>query len=78
MKNEAQERFDKMYITSTEIIDRLKTSRAAIFYRKEAGHLPNPITFQGRKLYIWEREAIEPYIQEWEMSLSQSRASRAW
>lgn len=62
----AQERFDRMYITSTEIAQRLNVTRPAIHFRRKAGLLPNAITVHGNQLSIWERDEIEPFIRQWE------------
>lgn len=69
----AQQRFDRRYITSSEIVTRLTTSRPAIHFRRKAGLLPDAIAVHGNQLLIWERDAIEPHLVEWEKSLSERR-----
>ena len=69
----AQERFDKTYITSSEICQRLDVTRPVIHYRRKNGHLPNGIQLFGQQLIIWEREFIEPYLQKWQSSLENKR-----
>lgn len=71
----AQERFDQMYITSSEIAQRLKVTRPAIHFRRKAGLLPNGIVVTGNQLFIWERDFIEPHLKKWEEQL-QSKAIR--
>ena len=61
----AQERFDRMYITSSEIAQRLDVTRPAIHFRRKSGLLPNAISVPGNQLFIWERDPIEPYLAKW-------------
>ena len=69
----AQERFDKTYITSSEIAQRLEVTRPAIHFRRKAGLLPCAITVPGNTLTIWERESIEPHLRKWEEQLQSKR-----
>ena len=69
----AQARFDRRYITSSEIGERLQVSRPAIHFRRKAGLLPDPIVVHGNQLQMWERDAIEPHLVEWEKSLTERR-----
>ena len=69
----AQERFDKTYITSREIAQRLEVTRPAIHFRRKAGLLPCAITVPGNTLTIWERESIEPHLRKWEEQLQFKR-----
>ena len=62
----AQDRFSRTYITSSEIVRRLGVTRPALHFRKKAGKLPNAITVEGGQLSLWEREQIEPHLQQWE------------
>lgn len=71
----AQERFDKAYITSTEIAMRLQVTRPAIHFRRQSGRLPNAIKVQGNQLCLWERDAIEPFLQKWQEELNAKRVS---
>jgi predicted DNA-binding transcriptional regulator AlpA len=72
-KESAQMRFDKNYITSAEIMQRLDISRSAILYARKTGKLPGAIEVQPGVLYIWEREKVEPYIGAWKMLLDARR-----
>jgi len=60
----AQEEFDKLYITSSEIVRRLNITRGAIPKARSKGMLPDAILVD-RKLMIWKRDKIEPYIKAW-------------
>ena len=73
----AQDKFDKTYITSSEIANRLNVTRPAIYFRHRNGHLPNAISVQGNQLTIWERDAIEPHLKKWEAELNSKRAASA-
>lgn len=69
----AQERFDKAYITSTEIGQRLQVTRPAIHFRRKAGLLPGAIRVSDNQLFIWERDKIEPHLLEWEQQQNSKR-----
>ena len=69
----AQERFDKAYITSSEIAQRLSVTRPAIHFRRKAGLLPTAIAVSENQLFIWEREPIEPHLRKWEEQLQSKR-----
>jgi hypothetical protein len=66
------DRFNKLYITSTEICAELKTSRAAIAIWKTTNKLPDAIDISGSAT-IWEREKIAPYIKEIHLALNKRR-----
>ena len=70
----AQMQFDKKYITASEIMKEVKISRAALLYARRSGNLPPPsvLTNDGR-LYIWERELIQPYLTAWKLALTERR-----
>ena len=69
----AQDKFDKAYITSTEIAKRLQVTRPAIHFRRNAGLLPGAIRVSDNQLFIWERDNIEPFILKWEAQLQSKR-----
>lgn len=69
----AQERFDRMYITSSEIAQELSVTRPALHFRRKAGLLPDPIIVPGNQLVIWERETIRPWINKWKEQLASKR-----
>ena len=58
----SQIKFDRDYITSSEVMQKLGLSRAALFYARRAGRLPDAIVVNSGQLIIWEREKIKPYI----------------
>ena len=68
-----QELFDKRYITSTEIGERLKVERSTILHARNRGMLPEPIKVRGVGLFIWDRDLVEPYLEAWEISLASRR-----
>lgn len=76
-KNEAQERFERAYITSSEICKRLEVTRPAIHFRRQSGLLPNPISVYGKQILIWERDAIEPWLKRWKASIDAKRSPKA-
>ena len=71
--NTAQERFDKMYVTSTEIQQRLNVVRSVILKARHRGMLPDPVVIPGLRAFIWERENVTPYLDAWELSLASHR-----
>lgn len=60
----AQEEFDRLYITSSEIMRRLRVTRAAIIHARRKGDLPDAIRVEVN-LTIWKRADIEPYVLAW-------------
>lgn len=68
-----QAKFEQAYITSIEIGQLLKTSRATIADGKRKGKLPNSIEVYGGKLTIWEREYIMPFVLSWKDALEKRR-----
>ncbi len=61
----AQQKFEREYITSSEICKRLRVTRATITQGKSKGWLPDEINVDNH-LLIWERNQIEPFLVEWE------------
>lgn len=76
-KNTSQERFDELYITSSEIQQELKVNRSAILYARRRGMLPEPIVVRGSRSFIWERERARPFIDAWALSLASRRGELA-
>ena len=70
--NEAQQEFNRKYVTSRQIAQRLGVTRTAMFNARQKGMLPNPIYIEGVNFYIWERDAVEPYVAAWEKSMSRA------
>ncbi len=71
--NEAQERFNARYISSNEICKSLQIERSMLHNGRQRGILPNPISVPGVNGYIWERDALEPFLDAWKISLASRR-----
>ena len=57
----AQSEFDRTYITASEVMQKVKISRAGLLYARRSGRLPQPIVVNGGRLLIWLREEmLEP------------------
>ena len=68
-----QEQFDGEYITASEILKRTGVSRSALLHARERGMLPNVIVVQGKRMFLWNRKNVEPYLKAWELSLASRR-----
>lgn len=68
-----QERFAEKYITSSEICDEVNVARATILHARRRNLLPNAIVVNN--VYIWERDAIRPYIDAWKLILNVRRGT---
>lgn len=75
--NTAQERFDELYITSSEIQKELGINRSLLARARTRGRLPEPVCVPGVRAFIWEREAAKPYIEAWRISLASHRGELA-
>lgn len=73
----AQQAFDETYITSSEIVKRLRTNRPTISQAPKRGLLPPPIVVNNSNLHIWLRAEAEPMLRAWEAKLNAKRAARA-
>lgn len=71
----AQERFEAMYITSSDICKELDVSRATILSARRRGLLPEPIMVNSTHLFIWEREPVRQYIDAWKLVLNVRRSN---
>lgn len=69
----AQERFDKNYITSTEIAGELQVSRTTLVNARNRGLLPSPIAVNGANIFIWERTEVRPFVDAWKLILNVRR-----
>ena len=67
------ERFNKFYITSSEIGKFLNIPRATIVSGKKTGKLPDPIEIEVINLTIWERHSVMPHVLEWQKTLNKRR-----
>lgn len=69
----AQQRFDRMYISSSEICRELEITRATIVTGRRRGLLPDPIMLNDVQLFIWERTTVRPFIDAWKIMLDARR-----
>jgi hypothetical protein len=60
-------RFDAMYITSTALMREVGVSRTAMLHARQRGWLPDGIVVNEGQLYMWERAALQPYIDAWKL-----------
>ncbi len=68
-----QDEFDKKYISSKEICDRLKISKSSLLLGNKNGYLPEPITITGISAYIWIRAECVEMLDAWEKLLNAKR-----
>lgn len=61
---QAQEKFNRDYITSAQISDILDVSRSTIRNAIARGDLPRPF-YVTCNFYLWDRNNVEPYIKRW-------------
>lgn len=71
----AQDRFDRLYITSGEICRSLNVSRPTVLQARRRKLLPDPIRVCGDAIYVWEREHVQPYLDAWRVILGVRRAA---
>lgn len=69
----AQQRFDRLYISSSEICRALGVTRTTVLSARRRRLLPEPIAVNGSTLYIWERHTAQPYIDAWRLILDTRR-----
>ena len=74
MDNSAQEKFDREYITSTEIVKELNITRAALCNAVSRGLLPDPIKLNSGQMTVFERTKVRPYVEAWKTILQVKRA----
>lgn len=62
-----QTEFDRLYISSAEIIAMLGISRVALLKAYQQNRIPNPIRMYSAASTgaFWKRETIMPYLKEW-------------
>lgn len=73
----AQARFDRLYMSSSEICRALGVTRTTVLAARRRGLLPEPIAVNGCTLYIWERATAAPYVEAWKLILHSRRAHNA-
>lgn len=74
--NDAQREFNERYITSSEIMEKLRVTRTTILLARRTGKLPDPINIQG-KIFVWERDKVTPYLDAWKIVLDVRRGAGA-
>lgn len=62
--------FDQKYITASEIATVCDVSRVTVHNARHRGILPNPILVGPNMIFIWEREPLRPYIEQWRSQLA--------
>ena len=70
-----QEHFDKTYISSSEVCERLGVVRSTLFNGAKPGKLPEPIIIrraggEGAHIILWLRADAEPMMEEWAKSIA--------
>jgi hypothetical protein len=73
MVSKAQEKFDKEYISSSEICETLDISRSALTAARRRGVLPEPILLKGSLVFIWERNEVNENLKKWQFNLQARR-----
>lgn len=69
----SQQKFDRIYISSVEIIEKLSITRSAISQARKRGLLPEAITSHGGSMLLWEREQIQHALEAWALMLKVRR-----
>lgn len=74
-----QEHFDRTFISSTEICQRLGIARSTLFNGAKAGKLPEAIVIprasgEGAHIMLWERVHAEPMMEEWGKAIESRKA----
>lgn len=73
----AQQRFNKMYISSAEICRDLGVTRPSVMNARKRGQLPDPIFVDEHAICIWEREPLQPFLRAWRIILDAKRTGAA-
>lgn len=68
-----QQRFDRLYVSSLELLTNLNVSRSAISNARKRGLLPGAIVSHNGTMILWERESIKPNIDAWALMLGVRR-----
>lgn len=69
----AQQEFDEIYITSSEIGQELGVCRATLVNARRRGLLPDPIIVNSAQIFIWKRDVVRPYLDAWRIMLQARR-----
>lgn len=65
----AQDRFDTLYITSSEIARELGIARTTLMQARKRGLLPDPIIVNDGQVYLYERAKVRQNIDAWKIIL---------
>lgn len=76
-KKTSQQEFDEIYITSSEIGQVLGVCRATLLNARRRGILPDPIVVNGAQIFIWKRNLLQPYLDQWRNVLQERRRETA-
>lgn len=69
----AQSEFDDKYITGSEIMRELDVTRASLLHARRYGKLPDPITVNDGRMFIWLRAEVAPHLEKWKLELQLRR-----
>jgi predicted site-specific integrase-resolvase len=74
-----QEHFDRTFISSSEVCQRLGIARSTLFHGARSGKLPEAIIIKrangvGAHIMLWERDKAEPMLQEWSKAIDARKA----
>lgn len=72
----AQQRFDEIYMTSSEIARELEISRTTLVQGRKRGMLPDPIVVNEGQVVLYERAIVRPYLDAWKLVLTTRRANQ--
>lgn len=77
MTTSAQQRFNEIYISSTQIMIDLNISRATLLYARTKGILKDceAISVNDGQLYLWERSLIQPKLDTWKEIIDYRRGA---
>lgn len=69
----AQQRFERLYITASQIAECLGVTQVAVYKAHECGKLPGSVRITVRGQLVWERTVVEPHIELWRKALEAKR-----
>ena len=73
VNEKTQAEFDDKYITSKELMTRLKISKATLLLGNKRGLLPEPLTVSGISAYLWVRAETVELVDAWDKMLTAKR-----
>ena len=69
-----QERFNRLYISSTDIAAIVGVTRVAVLHARQRGLLPAPVVVNERQIHVWERATVMPHVEAWTAMVKARRA----